>query len=90
MAHSDSLSPVYLGMWLKLYWRCELKIGLTGSSARRSQQTLIIPLGLPGLNGILPRHLIQLTTRKCDQLTAQLLSSPECPLHTATNLMIQL
>ncbi|KAK0152469.1 Solute carrier family 43 member 3 [Merluccius polli] len=34
-----------------------------GDSARRSQQTLTIRLGLPGLTGILPHHRSQLTTR---------------------------
>ncbi|MED6245601.1 hypothetical protein ATANTOWER_005393 [Ataeniobius toweri] len=41
----------------------ELKLRLTGDSARRSQQTLKIRLGLPGLIGILSPHRSQLTTR---------------------------
>ncbi|KAK0147911.1 hypothetical protein N1851_012372 [Merluccius polli] len=59
MAHSDSMSPASPGTWSKLSRRWELKLSLTGDSARRSQQTL----GLPGLTGILPHHRSQLTTR---------------------------
>ncbi|KAK0130536.1 hypothetical protein N1851_035235 [Merluccius polli] len=59
----DSMSPASPGTWSKLSRRWELKLSLTGDSARRSQQTLIIRLGLPGLTGILPHHRSQLTTR---------------------------
>ncbi|KAK0152077.1 hypothetical protein N1851_006562 [Merluccius polli] len=59
MAHMFA-SP---GTWSKLSRRWELKLSLTGDSARRSQQTLTIRLGLPGLTGILPHHRSQLTTR---------------------------
>lgn len=49
-------------MWSKLCARWELNIILIESSARHSQ-ILSMHLGLPGLFTILPRHLIQLTTR---------------------------
>ncbi|MEQ2250439.1 hypothetical protein ILYODFUR_000798 [Ilyodon furcidens] len=61
MTHSDSVSPTSPGTCLKLSRR-ELKLRLTGDSARRSQQTLKIRLGLPGL--ILPHHRSQLTIRQ--------------------------
>ena len=48
-----------------------LKTIFTGFSATRFQQTLTIHLGLPGLPGFLPHHLIQLSTGG-DQLTALL------------------
>ncbi|KAK0150863.1 Ubiquitin-conjugating enzyme E2 Z [Merluccius polli] len=64
MAHSDAMSPASPGTWSKLSPRWELKLSLTGDSARRSQQTLTIRLGLPGLTGILPHHRSQLTTSK--------------------------
>ncbi|KAK0138509.1 hypothetical protein N1851_024970 [Merluccius polli] len=63
MAHSDSMSPASPGTWSKLSRRWELKLSLTGDSARCSQQTLTMCLGLPGLTGILPHHRSQLTTR---------------------------
>ncbi|KAI3374143.1 hypothetical protein L3Q82_006003 [Scortum barcoo] len=50
MVHSDSMSPASLGICEKLFWRWELKTPLTEGSARRSQQTLTIRLGLPGLS----------------------------------------
>ncbi|KAF7644716.1 hypothetical protein LDENG_00217120 [Lucifuga dentata] len=61
--HSDSMSPASLGMQEKFFRRWELKIIWTGSSTKRSQQTLTTRLDLPGLFGGLPRHLTQLTTR---------------------------
>ncbi|KAJ8274697.1 hypothetical protein COCON_G00093220 [Conger conger] len=63
MAHSDSMSPASPGMREKFLRRWELKTSRTGASARRSQFTLTTRLGLPGLSGSLPGHLIQLTTR---------------------------
>ncbi|KAI3352163.1 hypothetical protein L3Q82_020977 [Scortum barcoo] len=48
MVHSDSMSPASLGICEKLFRRWELKTSLTEGSARRSQQTLTIRLGLPG------------------------------------------
>ncbi|KAK0134371.1 hypothetical protein N1851_030055 [Merluccius polli] len=42
MAHSDSMSPASPGTRSKLSRRWELKLSLTGDSARRSQQTLTI------------------------------------------------
>ncbi|KAI3369233.1 hypothetical protein L3Q82_007779 [Scortum barcoo] len=48
MVHSDSMSPTSLGICEKLFRRWELKTSLTEGSARRSQQTLTIRLGLPG------------------------------------------
>ena len=51
------------GIQAKFFWRWELKTLRTGASTRCSQFTLTIRLGLPGLSGSLPRHLIQLTTR---------------------------
>ncbi|XP_029933220.1 protein NLRC3-like [Myripristis murdjan] len=50
MVHSDSMSPASLGSWQKLSRRWELKTSPTGGSARRSQQTRTIRLGLPGTN----------------------------------------
>ncbi|KAI3364401.1 hypothetical protein L3Q82_010827 [Scortum barcoo] len=48
MVHSDSMSPAAsLGICEKLFRRWELKTSLTEGSARRSQQTLTIRLGLP-------------------------------------------
>ncbi|KAI3365978.1 hypothetical protein L3Q82_009709 [Scortum barcoo] len=47
MVHSDSMSPASLGICEKLFRRWELKTSLTEGSARRSQQTLTIRLGLP-------------------------------------------
>ena len=63
MVHSDSMSLAFLGSWEKFSRRWELKTSLTESSARRSQQTLTIRLGLPGLSGFPLRQRIQLTTR---------------------------
>ena len=63
MVHSDSISPDSLGIRSKLCQSWELKISLTGGSAKRSQQTLTVRLGLPSLSSFLPRHRIQLTTR---------------------------
>ncbi|KAI3377913.1 hypothetical protein L3Q82_009040 [Scortum barcoo] len=54
MVHSDSMSPASLGICEKLFRRWELKTSLTEGSARRSQQTLTIRLGLPGLSNFLP------------------------------------
>ncbi|KAI3354875.1 hypothetical protein L3Q82_004673 [Scortum barcoo] len=48
IVHSDSMSPASLGICEKLFRRWELKTSLTEGSARRSQQTLTIRLGLPG------------------------------------------
>jgi len=55
--------PPSPGIWLKLCRRWELKLLLTGDSDKRSQQTITIHLGLPGLIGILPHQRSQLTTR---------------------------
>ena len=63
MVHSDSMSPTSPGTWEKLSRRWVLKTALTEGSARRSQQTLTMRLGLPSLSGLLPRQRIQLTTR---------------------------
>ncbi|KAK3515017.1 hypothetical protein QTP70_003246 [Hemibagrus guttatus] len=63
MVHSDSMSPTSLGIWLKLFQRWELKTPLTEGSARCSQQTRTIRLGLPSLSGILLHKQTQLTTR---------------------------
>ena len=55
IAQLDSMSPMP-PKWSGLSFnsrRWEMKLLLTGDSARRSQQTLTIPLGLPGLTGIL-------------------------------------
>lgn len=68
MAYSDSMFPASVGMWLKFSLRCELKIYLKGSSAKRFQQILTTHLGLSGLSNIFPRHLIQLTTRNHKKL----------------------
>ncbi|KAI3362998.1 hypothetical protein L3Q82_011527 [Scortum barcoo] len=54
LVHSDSMSPASLGICEKLFRRWELKTSLTEGSARRSQQTLTIRLGLPGLSNFLP------------------------------------
>ncbi|KAI3359619.1 hypothetical protein L3Q82_014001 [Scortum barcoo] len=51
MVHSDSMSPASLGICEKLFRRWELKTSLTEGSARRSQQTLTIRLGLPDRGG---------------------------------------
>ncbi|KAI3371786.1 hypothetical protein L3Q82_024338 [Scortum barcoo] len=48
----------------KLFRRWELKTSLTEGSARRSQQTLTIRLGLPGLSNFLLCQRIQLTTTR--------------------------
>ena len=63
VAHSDFMFPNTSRMWLKLLQRLVLETIFTGSSAKCSQQMLIIHLGLPGLSGFLPHHLIQLTTK---------------------------
>ncbi|KAK5619072.1 hypothetical protein CRENBAI_001731 [Crenichthys baileyi] len=47
----------------KLSWRWELNTSLAEGSARRSQQTLTMRLGLPSLSGFLLLQRIQLTTR---------------------------
>ncbi|KAI3374642.1 hypothetical protein L3Q82_021216 [Scortum barcoo] len=57
------MSPASLGICEKLFRRWELKTSLTEGSARRSQQTLTIRLGLPGLSNFLLCQRIQLTTR---------------------------
>lgn len=62
-ADSDSMSPTSPKGQEKFLQRWELKTLRTGSPARRSQQTLSACVGLPGLSGSLPHHLIQLTTR---------------------------
>nr|AAF19344.1 unknown [Xiphophorus maculatus] len=51
--HVPHLPP---GRVPKFCRRWELKLRLTGDSARRSQQTLTTHLGLPGLTGFLPHH----------------------------------
>uniref|UniRef100_A0A3B5AD51 Tc1-like transposase DDE domain-containing protein n=1 Tax=Stegastes partitus TaxID=144197 RepID=A0A3B5AD51_9TELE len=56
------MSPASLGIWEKLSRRWELKTLLTEGSARRSQQTLTIRLGLPGLASFFSCQRIQLTT----------------------------
>ena len=53
MVHSDSMSPASLEIWSKLSRRWELKTSPIEGSARRSQQTLTIPLGLPSLSSFL-------------------------------------
>ncbi|KAI3357992.1 hypothetical protein L3Q82_003016 [Scortum barcoo] len=58
-----NVSPASLGICEKLFRRWELKTSLTEGSARRSQQTLTIRLGLPGLSNFLLCQRIQLTTR---------------------------
>ncbi|KAI3352701.1 hypothetical protein L3Q82_020161 [Scortum barcoo] len=55
--------PASLGICEKLFRRWELKTSLTEGSARRSQQTLTIRLGLPGLSNFLLCQRSQLTTR---------------------------
>ncbi|KAI3369221.1 hypothetical protein L3Q82_007502 [Scortum barcoo] len=83
MVHSDSMSPASLGICEKLFRRWELKTSLTEGSARRSQQTLTIRLGLPGLSNFLSASGSN-SPPGGDRLTAQpSLSSPECPRHTA-------
>lgn len=49
--HSDYIFPTTPKIWSELYQRWELKIILTGTSARHSQQTFTIRLGLSGLSG---------------------------------------
>ncbi|KAK5621380.1 hypothetical protein CRENBAI_008382 [Crenichthys baileyi] len=66
MVHSDSMSPTPPGIWSKLSRRWELNTSLAEGSARRSQQTLTMHLGLPSLSGILLFQQIQLTTRYPD------------------------
>lgn len=52
--HLDSKSPTSPGTWEKLSQWVELKTALTHGSARRSQQTLTLRLGLPSLSGFVP------------------------------------
>ena len=75
MVHSDSMSPASLGNWSKLSRRWELKTSPTEGSTRRSQQTPICPASSPASGSDSPPD--------GDQLTAQPLSSPKCPRHTA-------
>ena len=75
MAHSDSRLPATYEMWLKPLQRWDLKTIFTGSSAKRSQQTLTTRLDLPGPSGFLPDHLIQLTIRNQVVISQQLCSS---------------
>ncbi|MEQ2250189.1 hypothetical protein ILYODFUR_037219 [Ilyodon furcidens] len=63
MVHSDSMSPTSPGIWSKLSRRWELNTSLAEGSARRSQQTLTMRLGLSSLSGFLLFQRIQLTTR---------------------------
>ncbi|KAI3376569.1 hypothetical protein L3Q82_017019 [Scortum barcoo] len=76
MVHSDSMSPASLGICEKLFRRWELKTSLTEGSARRSQQTLTIRLGLPGLSNFLLCQRIQLTTTSYGQTV----TSTEVPI----------
>ncbi|KAK0147255.1 hypothetical protein N1851_013323 [Merluccius polli] len=62
ITHLDSMSPSSPGMYEKFVWMWELKTPQSWASTRRSQFTLTTRLGLPGLSGSLPRHLIQLQT----------------------------
>ncbi|MEQ2311971.1 hypothetical protein AMECASPLE_026141 [Ameca splendens] len=63
MVHSDSMSPISPGIWSKHSQRWELNTSLAKGSARHSQQTLTIHLGLPSLSGFLVFQRIKLTTR---------------------------
>ncbi|KAK0143836.1 Mannosyl-oligosaccharide 1,2-alpha-mannosidase IA [Merluccius polli] len=63
ITHLDSMSPTSPGMCGKI-GRWELKTSRTGASTRHFQFTLSTRLGLPGLSGSHPCHLIQLTTRR--------------------------
>ena len=74
MAHLDSMSPTSPGIQEKFLQRWELKTSWTVASARGSQSTLTTLLGLPGLSGSLPCHLIN-SPPGHDQLTALLSSS---------------
>ncbi|KAI3351224.1 hypothetical protein L3Q82_005778 [Scortum barcoo] len=87
MVHSDSMSPASLGICEKLFRRWELKTSLTEGSARRSQQTLTIRLGLPGLYPTSSSASGANSPPGGDRLTAQPLSLPECPRHTAGDQM---
>ncbi|MED6240768.1 hypothetical protein ATANTOWER_027749 [Ataeniobius toweri] len=51
------------GIWSKLSRSWEFNTSLAEGSARRSQQTLTMRLGLPSLSGFLLFQRIQLTTR---------------------------
>ncbi|KAK5618985.1 hypothetical protein CRENBAI_005126 [Crenichthys baileyi] len=86
IVHSDSMSPRSPGIWSKLSQRWELNTSLAEGSARRSQQTLTVRLGLPSLSGFL---LGSNSPPGGDQWTAQPLSSPECPKHAAEGLTIR-
>lgn len=63
-----------------------LKLLLTWDSAKRSQQTLTLHLGLPGHTGIFPTMEAN-TPPGAGQLTAPHVSSPECPRNVITILM---
>ncbi len=67
--------------------RWKLEATQTGDFSSRSQFTLSICLGLPGLSRGFPHCLTQLTTR-CDQSTALLLFLTMCPRHAASDQMI--
>ncbi|KAK5604790.1 hypothetical protein CRENBAI_010324 [Crenichthys baileyi] len=56
MVHSDSMSPTSPVIWSKLFRRLELNTSLAEGSARHSQQTLTLRLGLPSLSGFHPRQ----------------------------------
>ncbi|TWW77891.1 hypothetical protein D4764_11G0000120 [Takifugu flavidus] len=47
----DSMPPASLGIWVKLFRMWEFRTSMVEGSARRSQQTLTIWSGLPGLFG---------------------------------------
>ncbi|MED6285558.1 hypothetical protein CHARACLAT_030455 [Characodon lateralis] len=66
MVHSDSMSPTSPEIWSKLSRRWELNTSLAKGSARHSQQTLTMRMGLPSLSGFLLFHQIQLTTKSVD------------------------
>ncbi|MEQ2231633.1 hypothetical protein ILYODFUR_002564 [Ilyodon furcidens] len=54
------MSPTSPGIWSKLSRRWDLNTSLAEGSARRSQQTLTMRLGLPSLSGFLLLQRIQL------------------------------
>ncbi|MED6293590.1 hypothetical protein CHARACLAT_012046 [Characodon lateralis] len=53
MLHLDSMYPTSLGIWSKLSRKWEFNTSLGEGSARCSQQTVTMRLGLPSLSGFL-------------------------------------